>query len=338
MNKPVLNPFKVTSALLLISSLTTLAATEDELHRKYPVTAAGNLIVDVDFGSIDVRTNATSEITVDVWRKVTRRSKEEEETFLRENPVIVTQDGGAVTIRTRHKSESGSWFSGRNRNEAKYTITVPPQCDAGLNTAGGSILVNDLAGKVKANTSGGGLDFARLHGPLDGDTSGGPVRVTQCIGALRVNTSGGGITVAGGSGSLNGDTFGGPIRVNDFRGDTHVETSGGGITLENVIGKIEGDTSGGSISVSIPSSTPDSVKLSTSGGGIAARVPENAAFNLDAETSGGGVSSELPVTVVGHMEHDRLKGTVNGGGKSIRLETSGGSIHVEKLAPQLTGN
>jgi DUF4097 and DUF4098 domain-containing protein YvlB len=330
---------KLTSVLLLASCLTTLAAMEEELHRRYPVTTTGNLVVDVDFGSIDVRTNSTGEIAVDVWRKISRRSKDDEEAFLRENPVTITRDGASVTVRARHKSENnGNWFSNaRNRNEARYIITVPPQCSASLNTAGGPISVSDVEGKVNAGTSGGGLDFTRLHGPLDGSTSGGPIQVTDCAGALKVGTSGGGITVTGGSGSLNGDTSGGPIKVSDFHGDTHVETSGGGIAIENVIGQIEGSTSGGPIDVTLPSSAPDSVKLSTSGGGVTARLPENAAFDLDAETSGGSVSSELPVTVIGKMERGRLNGAVNGGGKSIRLETSGGNIHLEKLSTHYTG-
>jgi DUF4097 and DUF4098 domain-containing protein YvlB len=329
---------KLSSMLLLVSCLTGFAATEEELHRRFPMTSAGNLIVDVDFGSIDVRTNSTGEISVDVWRSISRRSERDEEAFLRENPVTISQEGASVTVRARHKSENnGNWFSSRNRNEGRYTITVPPQCDARLNTSGGPISVSDVAGKVTADTSGGGLDFARLRGPLDGSTSGGPIRVTDCAGAIKINTSGGGITIAGGSGSLSGDTTGGPVRVSDFHGDTRVETSGGGITLENVIGRIEGSTSGGPISVTVPSVTPDSVKLSTSGGGITARLPENAAFNLDAETSGGSVGSELPVTVVGTMEYGRLKGTVNGGGKSVRLETSGGDIRIEKLSIHYTG-
>ena len=61
------------------------------------------------------------------------------------------------------------------------------------------------------------------------------------------------------------------------------------------------------------------------------KVPADAAFNLDAEASGGGVHCDLPVTVQGKREHDELKGTVNGGGPVVHLETSGGGVHVEKL-------
>jgi DUF4097 and DUF4098 domain-containing protein YvlB len=110
-----------------------------------------------------------------------------------------------------------------------------------------------------------------------------------------------------------------------------VDTTGGGITIENVRGKVVGDTSGGPINAVLPSPIPGDVTLSTSGGGVTVKVSGDAAFNLDAEASGGGVSCELPITTQGRKEHGKLKGVVNGGGPAVKLESSGGGIHVKKL-------
>lgn len=322
---------KPTLLLCLIASLTALAATEEQLNKRFPVEPGGTLVVDVDLGGIVVTTNAANEVAVDVWRKVTRKSKADEEAFLRDRPVTFTHEGNTVTVRSHAKTKvSWSWGEG-GRTEGKYTITVPARFNAQLKTSGGGIEVNDLTGDVKTHTSGGGLRFARLRGPLDGDTSGGGIHVADCEGTLKIHTSGGGIDVAGGAGSLDGDTSGGSVKVRDFRGPAHVETSGGGITVENVAGKVDGSTSGGSVSAVLPAPLPDDVRLSTSGGGVTVRVPENAAFNLDAETSAGRASSDLPVTIVGKAEHSRLKGAVNGGGKALVLRSSAGSIRVKKL-------
>jgi DUF4097 and DUF4098 domain-containing protein YvlB len=111
----------------------------------------------------------------------------------------------------------------------------------------------------------------------------------------------------------------------------HVETSGGGITIDGAVGKVEGSTSGGSINATLAGPVSDGVKLETSGGGITLRVPANAAFDLDAETSAGNVNSELPVAVAGKKERDHLKGPVNGGGKTVWLRSSAGSIHVRRV-------
>jgi DUF4097 and DUF4098 domain-containing protein YvlB len=319
--------------LLTLTSCAALAATEEQTNKTFQVPPGGKLVVDVDFGSIDVSTNSTDAVTVNVWRKVTRGSVEEEQKVLSENPIVFVQDGNTVTVRAHLKvKEKFHWLSGfKNRNEAKYTIQVPAQFNAQINTSGGGIAASDVTGEVKADTSGGGLRFTRLHGPLSGDTSGGSIRVTDCEGPIKIDTSGGGIEVTGGSGTLKGDTSGGSITVKNFKGPASVDTSGGGITIENVRGMVKGDTSGGSIHAVLLSPVPGDVSLSTSGGGVTVKVPADAAFNLDAEASGGGVHCDLPVTVQGKQEHARLKGPVNGGGPILRLETSGGGVFIQKL-------
>lgn len=315
---------------LIILPLATQAATEEKINKKFSVKSGGTIVVDVDVGGIDVGTNATGEVIVDVWRKVSRNSKSDEEKFLKDNPVNFSQDSDTVTIKCKTKNKSSWSWLGRNSNEAKYTITVPAKFNARLDTAGGGIEVDDLTGDVKAHTSGGGLQFARLHGPLNGDTSGGGIHVLNCEGKVKINTSGGGIDVAGGSGSLDGDTSGGSVSVKQFSGPMHVDTSGGGITILGATAKVEGSTSGGSITAELAAAVTDTVKLETSGGGITLRIPGNAAFDLDAETSAGNVHSEFAVAGAPKKERDHLKGAVNGGGKTVWLRTSAGSIHVKK--------
>ena len=324
---------KLTLFLLILTSCAALAVTEEQTNHTFQVSSGGTVVVDVDFGSIDVSTNSTDAVAISVWRKVTRSSAEEEQKFLSADPVVFVQEGNTVTVRSRPTvKEKFHWFSGfRNSNEAKYTIQVPARFNARLNTSGGGIAASDVTGDVKANTSGGGLRFARLHGPLNGDTSGGGIRVTDCEGPINVDTSGGGIEVTGGSGSLDGDTSGGSVTVETFKGPVSVGTSGGSITIENVVGTVRGHTSGGSIHATLLSPVPDDVSLSTSGGSVTVNIPAGAAFNLDAESSGGGVHCDLPVTVRGQQEHNRLKGPVNGGGPLLRLETSGGGVHVQQL-------
>ena len=167
---------KLTTFLLLLTSWAALAVTEEQINKNFKVAPGGALVVDVSLGSIDVTTNATDEVAVDVWRKITRKNKPDEEQFFRENPVQFLHEGDTVTVRCRQKQEKTRWFNwgwGGNRNEAKFIVRVPARFNADLHTSGGPIAASDLTGKVKADTSGGGLKFTRLHGPLTGDTSGG---------------------------------------------------------------------------------------------------------------------------------------------------------------------
>jgi hypothetical protein len=322
---------KLTSLLLLITSVTAFAATEEKLNHRFSVQPGGTVVVEVDFGSIDVSTNGTGEVVVDVWRKIGRKKKADEEAFLRDDPVKFTQEGGTVVIRSQGKSNWSWSSSGRVQNDAKYTITVPAQFNARLKSGGGGVRVVDLTGDVRAHTGGGGLSFARLHGALNGESGGGGVNASDCEGVLNFRTGGGGIEVSGGSGSLDGTTGGGSVSVRKFQGPAHVTTGGGGLTIENVDGGVDASTGGGSINAVLPAELSDAVKLSTGGGGISVGVPATAAFTLDATTSGGGVRTDVPVIVVGKIEDGRLQGPVNGGGKLVQLHSGGGSIHLKKL-------
>lgn len=325
---------KLASLILMLATGTALAATEEQINKTFPLAPGGTVVVDVDDGAIDVTTNATAEVAVNVWRQVTRKNKAEETAFLRDNPVELLTEGNTVTVRYRQKREKHSWFSwhwGNDRHEAKFTLKVPAHCDAKLGTSGGGIAVSDVTGSVKADTSGGGLRFVRLQGPLHGETSGGNIQAEDCAGEIKIETSGGNVTVTGGSGGLNGGTSGGDVSVKNFHGSASVETSGGSITIENVAGALKAETSGGDVHAVLPNPIPGAVKLETSGGSITVKVAAEAAFNLDAETSGGGVQCELPILLQGEKTSDELKGTVNGGGPTLKLETSGGGIRVQKL-------
>lgn len=128
---------KLFSLLLFAGCLAACAETEERINKRFAVQTGGKVVVDVDFGSIDVSTNATSEVTVDVFRKVSRRNKSDEEAFLRERPVTFSQDGDTVTIRSRRQKKGGDSWRGSQRTEGKYTLTVPARFDAQLKTSGG---------------------------------------------------------------------------------------------------------------------------------------------------------------------------------------------------------
>lgn len=317
--------------LLLALCLPARAETEEHLSKRFAVKPGGKLVMDVDFGSIDVKTNATGEVAVEVVRKVTRLTKADEEEFLAVRPVTFTPEGNTVTIYSRARNKSTGSSRGKQRTEASYTITVPAHFSAQLKTDGGGVSLTDLTGEITVSTSGGGLNFTRLRGPVDGRTAGGSIRVVDGEGAQQVKTSGGGIDVSGGAGSFEGSTSGGTVVVKDFRGPVDLKTGGGGISVENVTGKVRGQTAGGNISARFTSPLAAEVRLKTSGGSVTLRVPEGFACDLDASASGGSVTSDLPSTLTGQPSNRHLKGPVNGGGKPVVLRTSGGSIQVRKL-------
>lgn len=284
---------KTTLFVLLFTSVALFAETEEQITKRYAVGGKGKIVMDVDFGSIVVRTNDTQEVVVEVVRKVKRSDKTEEEEFLRQRPVTFSQDGDTIVVESRVKGKDK--YRGSTRMEGHYVVRVPAQFQARVKTAGGPVEVTDLAGDVEAHTSGGALKFAHLRGALVGKTSGGDINVSDCQAGAKINTS------------------------------------GGRIFVEDVIGKIDGSTSGGSITAKLSAPVANEVKLETSGGNVTLQVPATSAFDLDASTSGGVVSSALPVEGANKKKRTQLKGAVNGGGKAIVLRTNGGNVQVKSL-------
>ena len=316
--------------LLLVvafAPLTVSAVSEEQFIRNVDVSAGAKLIVEVDFGAIDLASGADGKVSVEAHRKIDFGDESKEKEYLANSPITLTQDGNVVTIRSRGKN-AVRWNFHHQHVEAKYTVRVPKKSEANLKTDGGSINARDVIGNLKANTSGGRMIFAHLEGELDGQTSGGAIEVEDCNGPIAVETSGGHIRVAQGRGSLNAQTSGGAIEVRNFTGDTEVRTSGGGLVLEKVAGKLVGKTSGGGIKASIPRPVVGDVKLGTTAGSIDIAVPSDAGLTIDAKTSVGQVVSTLSIQPA-QTNRETLHGTLNGGGKSVRLETSAGNITIK---------
>lgn len=321
--------------LLFVAAATASALTEENVSQTLDGAPGGRLIVDVDFGTIDVSAGADDKISVAAHRKIDSDNDAQEKEYFASTPVTVSKDGNTVTIRARrqNKEKNLNW-SGRCSMDARYTVHVPKTFNSELRTGGGTIMVAELTGTVSADTSGGKLKFTHLKGATGATTSGGSIELNGCDGPLKVDTSGGRIEATDGSGSLDARTSGGSIVVRNFSGDAKVETSGGRLAFENINGKIVGRTSGGSISAKLKSPVPGDVNLETSAGSIEVLVPPDAGLDVEAEASSGRVTSDLPF-IGTRTDRDSMKGKINGGGKSLVLRSGAGSISIKPASAEV---
>jgi DUF4097 and DUF4098 domain-containing protein YvlB len=321
----------LTTLTLVSLTLTAFAATEENKHEIRPAKAGGKLVVDVDFGSIDVSPGENDKVVIDAHRKVEMSSKEKEQEYLAAAPITITTEGDKIIVRAIHQHESLGrqvWrMMGHTRTEGRYAIKVPTNFSLDLDTSGGDVSADGVTGNVKVDTSGGDLTFGQIHGDLHADTSGGDITAKECDGKTDLDTSGGRIEVTGGRGDLKVDTSGGNVTVLNRVGDTKVDSSGGKLRLGNISGKLVAETSGGSVSAILSNPVTGDVHLETSGGGITVLTPPNAALTIDAETSAGGIHSDLPISR-STSDEDSLKGTLNGGGTKLVLRSSAGSIEI----------
>lgn len=339
MHLPNLNPPRPmiirTLFLLCFAAAPAFALSEENVSQTLDGAPGGRLVVDVDFGTIDVSAGPDNKVSVEVHRKIDSDNEAREKEYFASAPVTVSKDGSTVTVRARrqNKDKNLNW-NGRCNMDARYTVRVPKSFNSELRTGGGTIMVAEIAGTMSADTSGGKLKFTHLKGPTGATTSGGSIELNGCDGPLKVDTSGGRIEAVDGTGSLEARTSGGSIVVRNFSGDTKVETSGGRLSFENINGKIFGRTSGGSISAKLKSPVPGDVNLETSAGSIEVLVPADAGLDVEAEASSGRVTSDLPF-IGTRTDRDTMKGKINGGGKSLVLRSGAGSISIKPASAEV---
>ena len=324
------------SFVLFALTLAASPASQENLSRQIDVTPGGKLVVDVDFGGIEVASGSDDKLVLEVHRSVDFNDEKKEKEYLAAAPITVSKEGNVVTVQARRRESWTNWTSGHSRMAASYTLQVPKKFDLNLHTSGGDIAAADISGNLKANTSGGKLEFAHLEGALTASTSGGSIKVESCQCPMQIKTSGGDIFVVNVKGALLARTSGGRIEVHNLSGDADVETSGGNLVFEKIAGRLIGKTSGGNIHTSISGEVAGEMHLRTSAGNIDLAVPENAALDIVAETSVGRVSSNLPL-VTSDSRREHVRGKLNGGGKSVTLQTSAGNITITSASAEIAG-
>lgn len=337
MNKKLtIHIFVGTSLAGFVAVCLSASAAEDTIKQQIDAIPGGKLVMDVDFGAVDVSPGADGQVAVGAHRTVDFGNESKEKEYLAAAPVTISKDGDAIIVRGHSSNRQTFWSFPHSHMDAQYTIHVPRNFDVDLHTSGGSIGATDLMGNVKARSGGGRLSFARLQGTLIAGTSGGSVELNNCDGPIEVESSGGDIKTENGKGSLLAHTSGGSIQVRDFVGDTQVRTSGGDLMLDRITGGIKGKTSGGSIRAAVAGPTVNDIKLETSAGSITVGLPASAAVEIVADTSAGRVKSDLPL-VIESADHEHLRARLNGGGKSVVLRTSAGSIIIRANSPETAG-
>jgi len=361
------------AGLLLLVGLTSAnllaAAAESNLDKSFDVKPGGQLIVDADRGSIDIRAGGDSEVQIEVKRKIPGVSQARAEELFAAHQIAFDQDGDRVSVSARLKKDlSRRLERDAQKLQVEYRVTVPKRFNLDLRTSAGSIGCGDLEGAVKARTAGGSLKFGSVQGPFDGTTaagtitlagasgsvtaktSGGSIRLGQVDADTTVETAAGSVTVKAAKAKLMAKTSGGSIEFGELTGPAKAESSAGSIKVGLAQSKLEANTSGGSIEIADARDTVlahtsagsitatfsaqprEDCRLTTSGGGIQVRLAEDLAFDIEARTSGGRVTTELPITatVLGEHKADALHGKLNGGGKALVLKTSAGNIAIRK--------
>lgn len=128
------------------------------------------------------------------------------------------------------------------------------------------------------------------------------------------------------------DTVNGKVLVKGVHGQIGLETTNGGVRVENAGGSVTARTTNGGIDCELREvSSDEDMNFRTTNGGITLTLPSDVQASLSARTTNGSVSTDFPVTVQGTFRKNRLEGDLNGGGASLELKTTNGSIKIREF-------
>lgn len=303
------------AAACLLAAAATIAQAKIErvVEKTFTVQPGGTLRVLTQGGTIRVLSSPDPTVKVVAKEKIKAGSEAEADEMLKKLTLTLEQEGNDVTASASYEKGSfkvhfGSWPP----VEVDFVVTVPSRYSADLKTSGGDIVVGDLDGTVHARTSGGDVKLGKISGEVAASSSGGNLVLVEGGAEVHLSTSGGNIRVDRSVGAADLRTSGGDIDVKSAENTLNARTSGGDVTAR-IAGPVKGDCD-----------------LRTSGGRVKALVSPGAGFRLEAATSGGSVDAEGLTITIDRGGHGRssLSGSVNGGGPTVRLRSSGGDIIV----------
>lgn len=290
------------------------------------LNAARNLRVKVDSGAVKVQGGSQQAITY-VFHSVSNSSSEDKARRALESYKISAYVRGDTAYITA-EDEGGH----RNRCVGDFVINVPREIqNVKVETDGGSVMVNSIAGSVAAETGGGSIKLDDIGGSVAAETGGDSIEVGTVGGDVSIQTGGGRIMIRSAKGKINASTGGGDmvilsglqgaileagggnIQVKQCTGKLRVSTGGGNIDLGDIIGPVEMETGGGSIRLA---SAKGPVRAETGAG----RIELNGVPSATAETGAGGIVAKF----------------IGSGGERTdsTLETSAGDITVY-IAPNV---
>lgn len=140
------------------------------------------------------------------------------------------------------------------------------------------------------------------------------------------------MTVRGVEGDIRISSHKSPIEIDSTRGGIHIQTYKDSIRLTGVdiTGKLYLSSHKGQVEVEA-SSLGKGAELETHKGTFVVRLPRSARVTLDVELGRrGDFDSDFPV--VATTSGERLRGTVNGGGPTLRFRSHRGSLHLRSTA------
>ena len=124
----------------------------------------------------------------------------------------------------------------------------------------------------------------------------------------------------------------GAIHLTDVAGKHELDTTNGKIEVKRCSGSLDASTTNGGISAELVRlAKNESLRFETTNGRIELALPPSTGADLDASTTNGSINSDIPVATT-RTSSNSLRGTINGGGTSVRMRTTNGGISIKSVS------
>jgi DUF4097 and DUF4098 domain-containing protein YvlB len=253
-------------------------------------------------GSVQVRGGSQQNVTYTVKKRVNRSSEAAARRDMSNFVFTAIRHADGVYMEA-------DWPESRSgKLNAEFYINVPKETSwVRVDTLGGSVGVNAIAGKVDAGTAGGSITLDDIGGAAVAHTMGGSIDVGHVKGDAKLETAGGSINIGWVGGYIQANTSGGSIQVGNGSQGVTVESEGGSISVNKCNGELRATTAGGTIDIG---DVGAGAHLESAGGGIRLASAKGI---VRASTASGGI---------------RLLRLTSG----VRAETLAGPIEAEFIA------
>lgn len=209
--------------------------------------------------------------------------------------VTTEQVGNRIVIeavKPEQRVEVG-WVQSRG---VSFIVHVPKQTNLSASSGDGSIEARGLDGKVDLKSGDGSIKATDLTGEVGIHTGDGSVDAENVTGGLAIATGDGSVSVSGAPRTLKAHTGDGSVHV----------------------------------AVATTATPAEDWEITTGDGSVRVELPSSFSAQLDAHTGDGEVSaSDFGLTASGEDKKD-LQGTIGSGGRTLRIRSGDGSIHLAK--------
>ena len=328
--------------VLLVSVLLSanLYASEPFARHTFPSASIAELETSTIAGNITLTGDAGTNTIVEVFvssndRRMNDSSIKE---MLDEHYTIdVRVANGKLFAVVKHKNERSSPRQGLN---ISFVISAPRQVSGTMNSASGSIQINDASGNLRFNTGSGSLTIDRVSGGISGNTGSGSINLTNSNSTdnVSLNTGSGSIRASNSTGNIRLNTGSGSVRANDLGGSVSMNTGSGSVQAENCTGSISMNTGSGSVRAS---NLGGDISMNSGSGNVTA---DNISGNVKAGAGSGNIvlrdiSGNLSIVDNSSRNNNRRNGNIDVTMKSVaeHVTISNNSRTVSLTLPAASG-